>query len=128
MRVSILLAALLLSTTAAQAQYISKAAASGKPVRLVFANSTNPDCTPHAETTIRLIGAPRHGRVHISKARDFPTFALTNVRSVCNTRRVAGTLARYVSRRGFFGTDHLGIEIIFPSGRLVRRNYVIYVR
>jgi hypothetical protein len=49
---------------------------------------------------------------------DFPNFALTNIRSECNRRRVAGAVAYYVSQRGFIGTDSVQAEAIFPSGAL----------
>jgi hypothetical protein len=56
------------------------------------------------------------------------TFRESNVRSVCNTRRVAGTSAHYVSQRGYVGPDSTTVEVIWPSGRLVQMTYNISVR
>jgi hypothetical protein len=128
MRIAIVLAGLLLSTAAAQAQYMSRAAASGTPIKLLFANSTNPDCTTLGRPTVRLIRAPQHGRVHITPARDFPTFSPANIRSACNARRVPGMLVRYVSQRGYVGMDYLSVEVIFATGTLQQRHYSINVR
>jgi hypothetical protein len=121
-------AALLATGTAAQAQTASRAAASGMPLKLYFASSTNPDCTAAGHPTIKLVAAPQHGHTRITAARDFVTFRESNVRSVCNTRRVAGTAAHYVSQRGYVGPDSTTIEVIWPSGRLLNLTYNISVR
>ena len=123
-----LAAALLAPITAAHAQTVSRAAASGMPLKLYFASSTNPDCTAAGRPTIRLVAAPQHGHARIGPARDFATFRESNVRSVCNTRRVAGTSAHYVSQRGYVGPDATTIEVIWPSGRLLHLTYQISVR
>ena len=128
MRLAIILASMLLWGTTAQAQYLSRAAPSGKPIKLGFASTTNPDCTAVGETTVRVVQGPRHGRVDILKTRDFPTFSQTNIRSVCNTRRVPGTLARYVSHRGFVGYDYLTLEVISANGVARRSSFAINVR
>ena len=121
-------AALLAPIAAAQAQTVSRAAASGVPLKLIFANSSNPDCSSVGQTTIRVVAAPQHGRTRVTAARDFPTFRENNVRSVCNTRRVAGATAHYVSQRRYVGWDSTSIEVIYPSGRLLRVTYNISVR
>ena len=130
MRIPLILAsvAALLAPIAAQAQTVSRAAAAGMPLKLYFASSTNPDCTAAGTPTIKLVAAPQHGRIRIGPARDFVTFRESNVRSVCNTRRVAGTSAYYVSQRGYAGPDSTTIEVIWPSGRLVHVTYNISVR
>jgi hypothetical protein len=128
MRVSAILAVLLLSTATAQAQYSTKHVASGKPVRLHFSYSLNPDCTRTGEISMRVTQAPQHGQVHATRAREFPNYAATNVRSACNRRRVEGMLASYVSARGFTGTDYLSIEAIYPKGLLKQLSYTIDVR
>ena len=121
-------AVLLATATVTQAQTLSRAAASGVPLKLYFAASTNPDCTAAGHPTIKLVSAPQHGHTRISATRDFVTFRESNVRSVCNTRRVAGTAAHYVSQRGYVGPDQTTIEVIWPSGRLVHVTYDISVR
>jgi len=121
-------AALLAPIATVHAQTVSRAAASGMQLKLYFASSTNPDCTAAGSPTIKLVAAPQHGHTRISAARDFVTFRESNVRSVCNTRRVAGTSAFYVSQRGYVGPDQTTIEVIWPSGRLVHVTYDISVR
>jgi hypothetical protein len=131
MRKSIILAsvaALLAPIATAHAQTVSRAAASGAPLKLFFASSTNPDCTAAGHPTIKLVAAPQHGHTRIGAARDFATFREGNVRSVCNTRRLAGTSAYYVSQRGYLGPDSTTIEVIWPSGRLLHVTYNISVR
>src|SRR5436305_11571686 len=123
-----IIAALLLTPAAAQAQHLTKTALSGKPLKLNFSNETNPDCSSVGETVVRLTQAPQHGKVTISKVSDFPSFPKGNSRRDCNKKRVAGTQTTYVSERGYTGTDAAAIEIIFPTGATARRSYSINVR
>jgi hypothetical protein len=127
MRVFGVLALLLLTITAAPGQS-TRSAASGAPLKLTFAYSANPDCSAYGQTTIRLIEAAKHGSVRIARATDFPSYPASNIRNVCNTHRIAGTVAHYVSQHGFRGIDTVAIEIIFPTGRLERYSYTIDVR
>ena len=127
MRLAII-AACLLVPAAAQAQHLTMTAISGRPLKLNFSNTTNPDCTSVGETVVRLTQEPQHGRVTIAKASDFPSFPKKNVRQSCNKQRVAGTRTMYVSERGYSGTDSAAIEIIFANGATARRSYTINVR
>jgi hypothetical protein len=122
---TLIVIAFLLAPVAAHAQ---TTAVSGKPLKLNFSNTTNPDCSTAGETVVRLTQAPQHGRVTISKASDFPSFPVGNPRHDCNRRRVAGTKTVYVSQRGYVGTDSVAIEIIFANGATARRSYTIYVK
>ena len=128
MRTAITIALALFSATAAQGQSAIKYAVSGRPLKLSFFGTTNPDCSSVGRPTIRLIGAPEHGRATVTQTTDFPSFPSSNLRSVCNQRRVAGTALYYVSQRGFFGMDHVEVEIIFASGSLRQQSYTINVR
>jgi hypothetical protein len=106
-------AALLMSMGAAQAE---KVAASGQPLILFQASSTNPDCTSTGKVILRMTQAPQHGRVTIRSAGVFPTFAESNIRSACNRRRVPGVQAVYVSERGYLGPDFVELQVLFPQG------------
>jgi hypothetical protein len=126
MRVIALCSALLLSMTtgAHAALYV----VSGKPLRIYFAYSVNPDCTPTGEITARVTQSPQHGQAYIARAQEFPNFPAVNVRSACNRRRVSGVLIRYISERGFVGADYIGLELIYPGGLLRRGTFTIDVR
>jgi len=128
MRTAITIALALFSATAAQAQSATKYAVSGRPLRLSFFNSTNPDCTTEGRPTIRLIRAPEHGRVTVAQTTGFPNFPVSNIRNECNRRRVIGAAIDYVSQRGFTGADFVEVEIIFVNGALWQRSYAINVR
>lgn len=58
----------------------------------------------------------QHGRVTIRSGGVFPNFPASNVRNVCNTRRVPGVEAYYRPEPGYLGFDSVGFETIFPSG------------
>jgi hypothetical protein len=127
-RTTITIAAAILYATAAQGQSVTKYVVSGRPLKLDFATSINPDCSSIGRATIRVSRAPEQGRVTVTQSTDFPRFPPSNIRSQCNGRRVAVAAINYVSQRGFIGTDNVEVEIIFASGSLRHENFTINVR
>jgi hypothetical protein len=123
--VSFAIASILVSSGSAWAQ----TAVSGKPLRLMFySDSTNPDCTVAGQSTVRVTQPPQHGTVRITRTREFAVFRAGSLQSACNTRRVSGTLAQYVSHRGYFGPDSVSLEYISYGGTSGQRTYSINVR
>jgi hypothetical protein len=114
MRIGLIVLGLLLSMGAAHAD---KVVASGRPLLLYQAYSTNPDCSSAGTVVLRIAQAPEHGRVSIRQAGVFPRFPESNPRSACNRRRVSGVEATYVSQRGYLGPDFVVLEALFPAGR-----------
>jgi hypothetical protein len=120
LRVTVVAAAALVATCGtASAQTYN--VVSGHPVRLVNAISANPDCTSTGRAVVRVTQPPQHGRIAIRSAAMFPTFEPSNPRSICNTRRVPGVEAVYVSERGYVGADSASFEVIYAGG--VYRQY-----
>jgi len=115
---------LLLSIVSAHAD---KVVASGRPLMLYQAYSTNPDCSSAGTVVLRVAQSPEHGRVNIHPTGVFPKFPEANPRSVCNRRRVPGVEATYVSQRGYLGSDFVVLEALFPAGRGVRLRFPIRV-
>jgi len=115
---------LLLSIVSAHAD---KVVASGRPLMLYQAYSTNPDCSSAGTVVLRVAQLPEHGRVSIHPTGVFPKFPEANPRSVCNRRRVPGVEATYVSQRGYLGSDFVVLEALFPAGRGVRLRFPIRV-
>jgi len=114
MRIGLIVSGLLLSMGAAHAD---KVVASGRPLLLYQAYSTNPDCSSAGTVALRIAQAPEHGRVSIRQAGVFPRFPESNPRNACNRRRVSGVEATYVSQRGYLGPDFVVLEALFPAGR-----------
>jgi hypothetical protein len=114
MRIVLTFLVLLLSIVSAHAD---KAVASGRPLKLYHAYSTNPDCSSAGAVVMRVTQQPLHGRVSISQTGVFPKFPDSNPRNVCNRRRVAGVQAMYVSQRGYIGPDFVVLQVLFPAGR-----------
>ena len=114
MRIGLIVSGLLLSMGAAHAD---KVVASGRPLLLYQAYSTNPDCSSTGTVALRIAQAPEHGRVSIRQAGVLPRFPESNPRSACNRRRVSGVEATYVSQRGYLGPDFVVLEALFPAGR-----------
>lgn len=100
--------------------HADKVVASGRPLILYQAGATNPDCSSAGVVVLRVAQAPEHGRVSIRQTSLFPRFSDSNLRSVCNRRRVPGVEATYVSQRGYLGPDFVVLEALFPAGRGVR--------
>lgn len=124
MRVILTIAALLLSIGAAQA---AKFVPSGRPLILYSAWSTNPDCTAAGPVEMRVAQGPEHGRVSIRRTGLFPNFPPSNMRNVCNRRRVPGVQATYVSERNYIGSDLVVLEVFYPRGRAQRVTVPIQV-
>jgi hypothetical protein len=114
MRIALAVLGLLLSIVSAQAD---KAVASGRPLKLYHAYSTNPDCSAAGTVVLRVTQPPQHGRVSVSHTGVFPNFPESNLRNACNRRRVAGVQATYVSQRGYLGPDFVVLQALFPNGR-----------
>jgi hypothetical protein len=126
MRSLLIFVILLLSTHTADAQ--TKTVVAGKPFRLDFAYATNPDCTSNGDVVVRVTSPPSNGSISISRSRVFPKFPASNIRSACNSRRVPGTIATYIARRGYTGPDTVSLEMIFPSGLHRQQTYYLTVR
>lgn len=88
---------------------------SGRPVKIAFVFSVNPDCSSQAVTP-RIVQPPGHGTLTFVKTRDFAYFGGTNPRAVCNRQRVSGLRVEYRSQNGFLGEDGFVYDMFFPSG------------
>jgi hypothetical protein len=113
MRMALVVLGLLMSMASARAE---KVVASGRPLMLYQAYSTNPDCTSGGAVVMRVAQGPEHGRVSIHRTGVFPRFLESNIRNVCNRRRVPGMEATYTSQRGYLGSDLVILEVLFPNG------------
>jgi len=100
--------------------------ATGHEVKVSSWVSINPDCTPTGQIVMRVTQAPQHGRVSIRNAAVFPNFPSSNVRSVCNRRRVPGVEAHYRPESGYLGFDSVSLEMISPGG--VYRSYTANIQ
>jgi hypothetical protein len=100
----------------------------GHEVRVNRAGSINPDCTSVGQVVMRITQPPQHGRVTIRNVRLFPNFASSNIRNICNTRRVPGVEAYYRPDAGYTGFDTVGFETIYPSGNYRQTTANIQVR
>jgi len=145
MRLLVVVLALLLSTFSAAAAFRipvivspallapirifpAKVVASGGHVILWVATALNPDCSSNGPVTFKVVKSPTHGKMSIRSARVFPSYPPNNLRSVCNTRRVAGQQVNYVSRNGFTGVDLVEFEIFYPAGQGTITRIPIIVR
>jgi hypothetical protein len=107
---------------------VNKVATPTHPLKLDFATSLNPDCTPTGPIEVRMITPPTNGQVQISRVQDYPPFPRGNQRYHCNARAVPGVRTMYTPRSGFIGQDTVVTETFFPSGNTHRSSFNITVR
>ncbi len=111
--------------SSATALHLSRTAIVGKPVRLDYHYSVNPDCTIRGYPEMRVTGQSRLGSLSTRREGDFPTFPPANVRHVCNTTRVGATHLWYVASAP--GMDTVSVRVVYPTGNTVTRSYTINV-
>jgi hypothetical protein len=109
----------------ASAQTYSKTVVAGGALALSHYASVKPDCSSKGKTTVRLSSTPAHGSVRLREGRDFSFF---QGYPQCNSRRVEGVTVEYRPERGFFGTDTVGLDILYPSGNERMETYYITVK
>jgi hypothetical protein len=98
---------------------INKTAVAGATTRIIFASSTNPDCTLRDIPTVRVLAQPLHGSAISLQAQDFGNFTGTMV--ACVKVKVSGIAVDYVPAPGYAGPDFMTVETIFSNG--VDRTY-----
>ncbi|GGH17034.1 hypothetical protein GCM10007036_18190 [Alsobacter metallidurans] len=98
------------------------------PRKLDRYSSVNPDCTPIPGIVGRIVVPPKNGRASFRDGVDYTTFPASNVRHVCNMKRIRSLQLWYTPNPGFTGTDALVAEALYPSGSSTRRAYGISVR
>jgi hypothetical protein len=78
----------------------------GRDIRLIILTNLRPDCTSGPLPTVRLIAAPKNGKVTVRRAR----LKATNVRQ-CLAIEVPALIAIYRSASGFEGADSAILEV-----------------
>jgi hypothetical protein len=117
------------SMATAQAQWGSLSAVSGKPLKLGTLGTALPDCSSPGIPTVRVVQAPQHGRVIVTKGKNFLAFAPRNYRHFhCNMRKIPSVSIQYISQRGYVGPDTMTLEAIFANGRYSQKTFSINVR
>ncbi|MGY5802431.1 hypothetical protein ACXHMN_13975 [Rhizobium sp. LEGMi12c] len=76
-------------------------AVSGERTRIGRDWSLNPDCSVRGNPSVRVLQAPKHGKLTIQREDVFPYWKNGN----CNAKKVVGNAQYYTSDRGFVGTD-----------------------
>lgn len=105
-----------------------KVTVAGKPLKVDSHYSINPDCSSLGQATVRVLEAPKHGKVETRETTDFPTFRESNSRHHCNTRRVPVTQIVYVPAPGYTGQDNFKADVVYASGSARIYDYKVDVR
>jgi hypothetical protein len=115
----------LIAAVPAQAEI---AVVSGGRVKLTAAGFFDPVCHSLGPLTVGVSLQPHAGSILVNHGLDYPSFSVFNTRSRCNTLRLPMTLVSYQASAGYVGTDETALEIVGPTGRIIRLRYVISVR
>lgn len=102
-----------------------KVAVNGKPLKVDYYYSLNPDCSSRGATTPRITEAPRHGTVEFREALDFPFFKRDSEQAHCNSKRVPVTSVVYTPSAGYTGPDSFQVYLVFASGNPHVVNYKV---
>lgn len=95
---------------------LDKLASSGQEVRIFYAYAVNPDCSSVGQTVVKARSGPSHGQIRIVRASMFPSYPHSNIRHLCNSRRVDGTEVWYRSFPNYTGKDQAVLSTYFPNG------------
>ena len=87
-------------------------AVSGERTRIGHDWDLNPDCSMRTKPLVRVVEAPKHGRLAISQEDVFPT----RKDGKCNSTKVLGNAQYYTSDRGFVGKDSFVTRHSYGSG------------
>jgi hypothetical protein len=108
----------LLNTAIAHAE---RAVASGSMITIATFGSLDQACHSTGLPTINLLARPYGGVVVVKNVRDYSNFPTWNTRARCNTLKVSQMRIFYQSTPGFYGSDQVVFEVIFPETGRVRR-------
>jgi hypothetical protein len=106
----------------------SIAVRSGKPAKLEFYYSLNPDCSSRGYADITVDESPQNGELAAKKGHDHPKFPSDSIFAKCNAKLVPSTQLYYQSTRGYVGADALTVEIIQPTGDKAEATFNIKVK
>ena len=107
---------------------VEKGAVTGQDQMLSYWYSITIDCSSRGYPVIRTLVPPSHGTLRTDKGEDFPNFADSNPRHVCNRRKRPVTYIYYRSEPNFTDTDTTTVEVLFPDGNIRTVTYAIKVR
>jgi len=92
----------------------------GRDIRLIILTNLRPDCTSGPLPTVRLLAAPKNGKVTVRRVR----LKATNVRQ-CLAIEVPALIAIYRSASGFEGADSAILEVRPFEGKPQLRRFHI---
>ena len=99
----------------------------GGTIRVIGFFDVDPTCRSNGRTIVTLVTPPHGGRVAVRYGSVKPKFPDTNVRVVCNVRRVPSTDLYYTASPEFSGSDSFTIEQVYPTGYARQTTYTIEV-
>ncbi|WP_168880022.1 hypothetical protein [Rhizobium sp. P28RR-XV] len=74
--------------------------------------SLNPDCSVRGNPSVRVLQAPKHGKLLIQREDVFPYWK----NGKCNSKKVPGNGQYYTSDSGFIGTDRAITRHSYANG------------
>src|SRR3954451_21550292 len=108
------------------AQTSNRTVVAGQSHKLAHFVSVNPDCSSRGMPHIKIIGAPKNGRITLIRAVDFSAGFSGNY-TQCNSQRINGLTASYTAQRSFSGSDAARLLVIYPSGNTRQIAYSLAV-
>ncbi|MDG4890258.1 MULTISPECIES: hypothetical protein [unclassified Mesorhizobium] len=88
-----------------------KTALTGQEILVFKGASLNVDCSSAGKDDVKIISGPSHGEVRLVEGKVYTSFAKTNQRFKCNSRKVDGIKGVYKSAAGFKGQDQMTFSV-----------------
>jgi hypothetical protein len=95
-----------------------RGARSGVKQQIWWYTYLDPKCELVGYPEIILTVPPNHGSAVAEHGEQYPGYPQTNVRSVCNSKRVPATNLYYQSNPDFRGKDSLTFKMLSPDGAI----------
>ena len=87
----------------------------------------NPDCSPQETPTIHMIQPPAHGTFTTTAIEDYPNYAATSPRAVCNKQKAVGVALVYTPEKDFKGIDAFTYDEFGSAGKVATYTITVTV-
>ncbi len=95
---------------------------------LTFFYVTNPDCSLARIPVVKILKAPRYGKLVLKRTKEFPSQIMKDPSPPCNGRPVAGVVVIYTANKGYAGLDDVIVQRISSDGVKINRRFIMTVK
>ena len=90
---------------------------SGARTKVGMSYNLNADCTSAGIPSVRIVEAPKRGKVEIVNEEDYTNYSKDAQQYKCNEKKTEMVNYYYKSNEGFRGKDRFAVEMFFSNGQ-----------